>query len=103
MNNNVVLIGRINNDVEKVEMDDNTLYKLILSISRNFKNKDGVYETDLIPIELMNNVGTAVFDYCKKNDLIAVRGRIENKDNALKIIAERISFLSTNKNLVNQN
>ena len=69
MNNNIVLIERINNDVEKVEMDDKILYKLILNISRNFKNKNGVYETDLIPIELMNNVGTVVFDYCKKNDL----------------------------------
>lgn len=103
MNNNVVLIGRINNDVEKIEMDDKTIYKLILNISRNFKNKDGIYETDLIPIEIINNVGKAVFDYCNRNDLIAVKGRIENKDNALKIIAERISFLSTNKNLVNQN
>ena len=39
MNNNVVLIGRINNDIEKVEMDDKTIYKLMIDISRNFKNQ----------------------------------------------------------------
>lgn len=30
MNNHVVLIGRINNDIEKIEMDDKLTYKLIL-------------------------------------------------------------------------
>ena len=105
MNNNVVLIGRIDNDVEKVEMDDKTLYKLILNISRNFKNQNGEYDTDFIPIELMSSIGSSVFEYCSKNDLIAVRGRIECKEkgNPIKIIAERISFLSNNRNLINQN
>ena len=104
MNNNVVLIGRINNDIEKVEMDDKTIYKLMIDISRNFKNQNGEYEIDIIPIELMSNIGSKVFEYCNKNDLIAVRGRIECKEkgNPIKVIAERITFLSNNRNLINQ-
>jgi len=104
MNNHVVLIGRINNDIEKMENDDKTTYKLMLNISRNFKNQDGDYENDIIPVELMNNVGNTTFEYCKKNDLVGIKGRIECKENnPIKIIAEKITFLSNNQNLLNQN
>lgn len=104
MNNNVVLIGRINNDIEKIEMDDNTIYNLILNISRNFKNQNGEYEEDLIPIELNSGIGSTVYEYCSKNALIGVRGRIACKEgNPIKIIAEKITFLSNNSNLINQN
>ena len=104
MNNHVVLIGRINNDIEKIEMDDKTTYKLMLNISRNFKNQDGDYENDVIPIELMSYVGNTTFEYCKKDDLVGIRGRIESKENnPIKIIAEKVTFLSSNRNLINQN
>ena len=104
MNNNVVLIGRINNDIEKIEMDDNTIYNLILNISRSFKNQNGEYEEDHIPIELNSGIGSTVYEYCSKNSLIGVRGRIACKEgNAIKVIAERITFLSNNSNLINQN
>ena len=33
MNNHVMLIGRINNDIEKIEMDDKLTYKLMLNIT----------------------------------------------------------------------
>ena len=62
MNNHVMLIGRINNDIEKIEIDDKTTYKLMLNISRNFKNQDGDYENDIIPVELMSYVGNTTFE-----------------------------------------
>ncbi len=103
MNNSVMLIGRINNDIEKIDDEERTIYKLILDISRNFKNQDGEYEKDYIPIELTSNIGNSVFEYCQKGDLVGVRGRTESKDGkAIQIIAEKITFLS-NRKLVNQN
>ena len=102
--NNVMLIGRINNDIEKIEEDEKITYRLMLKISRNFKNQNGEYETDFIPIELMSYIGNNVFEYCTKGDLVGVKGRIENKeDKAMHIIAEKVTFLSNNKNLINQN
>ena len=104
MNNNVVLIGRINNDIEKIETEDKTIYKLMLNINRNFKNQNGEYEADFIPIELFSGIGANVFEWCKKDDLVGVRGRIEcKKGQAIRVIAERVTFLSNNRNLVNQN
>lgn len=66
MNNHVCLIGRIHNDIEKIEMDDKTTYKLMLNISRNFKNQNGDYESDIIPIELMSYVATLHLNIVKK-------------------------------------
>lgn len=102
--NNVLLVGKINKDVEKIEVNDQVTYQLMLNISRNFKNQDGVYETDILPIELTNYVGSKVFQYCKKNNIIGVKGRLTSKDGTLiKIVAEKVTFLSNNKELLIQN
>lgn len=100
--NNVVLIGRINNDIEKMENEEKTSYRLMLKISRNFKNENGEYETDLVPIELMSYIGSNVLQYCKKGDLIGAKGRIQSNENRISVIAERITFLSNNKKLATQ-
>ena len=47
MNNHVCLIGRIHNDIEKIEMDDKKTYKLMLNISRNFKNQMAIMKVIL--------------------------------------------------------
>lgn len=104
MNNHVMLIGKIYNDVEKIEVNDQVTYQLMLNISRNFKNQNGVYETDVLPIDLTNYVGSKVFQYCKKNDLIGIRGRLESKEgNLIKVVAEKVTFLSSNKELLSKN
>lgn len=104
MNNTVMLIGKINNDIEKVEEEEKTIYRILLNITRNFKNQDGEYENDYIPIELTSNVGNSVFEYCQKGDIVGIKGRIEGKiGKAIQIVAERVTFLTSNKELINQN
>lgn len=103
MLNNVVLVGRITNDIEKIENEENTSYRLMLKISRSFKNENGEYETDIVPIELMSYIGSNVLQYCEKGDIIGAKGRIQNNENGISVIAERITFLSNNKKLANQN
>lgn len=103
MMNNVVLIGRINNDIEKIENEEKTAYRLMLKVMRNFKNANGEYETDYIPIELTSYIGSNTFEYCKKNDLIGIKGRIESiEDKAIRVIADRVTFLSSNQKLATQ-
>lgn len=104
MNNHVVLIGRLNNDIEKNETEDKTSYKLSIKIIRNFKSQNDEYESDIIPVSLIGQVGNTAYEYCQKDDLIAIKGRIESNDNKpIRIIAERISFLSSKKIITNQN
>ena len=50
MNNQVILIGRI---VNELTIDSDTKNcEITIAISRAFKNEDGIYETDLIPVTL---------------------------------------------------
>lgn len=65
-----------------------------MRVSRPYKNIDGTYEYDDLKVimwkkeEMLNN---------KENDVIGIRGTIENRNNEMVIVAEKITFLSTNK------
>jgi hypothetical protein len=88
MLNQLVLVGRI----KKVE--DNTI---TLSIPRNYKNNEGIYETDLIPIILPESILEKSKEYCKIDDVVGVKGRLETKEGNIIVIAEKMTFLSSNQ------
>lgn len=91
MLNQIVLVGRMTSDLKIKEDKAN----ITLAIPRNYKNKDGEYETDFIPCELMGKIAESTAEYCKKGDLIGIRGRIESENKKVIIKAEKITFLST--------
>lgn len=98
MLNNLVLVGRLVNDVEEIETEsENKKYHITLAIPRYFKNIDGVYETDFIPCILYGIIGENTSEYCEKGDLIGVKGRIEGQNGKVNIIAEKVTFLSSKK------
>ena len=107
MVNMVMLIGRLTKDPEIVEKENGIkVSRITLAINRKFKNADGVYYTDYIDCVLWNNCAKNVNTYCNKGDVIGVRGRLQvdtyEKDGIKKkitdVIAESITFLSSNKN-----
>ena len=64
------------------------------------------YETDFIDCELWNAVANNTAEYCKKGDVIGVKGRLQtqlyNKEDGstvktTKVVAEKITFLSSKK------
>lgn len=93
MHNYVTLIGRLTNDIEK---EGNNAY-ITLAVQRSYKNADGIYETDFVPVVLTGDIATSTVAYCKKGDLIGLKGRIQSTDNKLIIIAEKVSFLAAKK------
>lgn len=99
MLNNCIIVGRLISDIE---FEDNKS-TLTLAVPRKTKNEEGIYETDNIKVDLSLPFARNTVEYLKKGDLISVKGRIEThcKDNSdekeLKLIAERIAFLSTKK------
>ena len=106
MLNNVVLVGRLTKDPEVVEVEKG--YKrtfVVVAVPRPYKNANGEYETDFIKCILWNAVAEHTCEYCKKGDVIGVKGRIETssfiKDDVVKyemeVVAERITFLSSKK------
>jgi single-strand DNA-binding protein len=103
MLNQVVIVGRLVED-PKVEKGENHDYSFMrLAVPRSYKNADGEYETDFINCKLWDAVATNTAEYCKKGDIIGVKGRVETsvyeKDGDKKyeqsIVAEKVTFLSS--------
>lgn len=104
MLNQVVLVGRIVKDLEVKDIgEDKKVANITLAVQRAFKNSEGEYETDFIDISLFNGIAVNASEYCRKGDLIGVRGRLQRdsfeningeKQFKLNVIAEKVSFLS---------
>lgn len=97
--NNFILVGRIVKDVKlKKEKEGIKWCTVVLAVTRPFKNYEGLYDTDFIDVILKNELATNTMEYCKKGDMIAIRGRIEKlSNNNMKLVADKLSFLSNNK------
>lgn len=93
MLNHVVLVGRLVDIKSKGNRDYVTL-----SVSKTYKNDKGVYEVDLIPCVLNGNIALATKENCKINDVLGIKGSLENKENKLYVLAEKVSFLSSKTN-----
>ena len=92
MLNQIVLVGRISKDIE---VEGETKAIVTLAVPRSFKNADGEYETDFIPCVLWNGIATNTKEYCRKGDLVGVKGRIQSNENGITVVAEKVTFLST--------
>ena len=106
MLNQTVLVGRVVDDPKVVETENGKkVSNVILAVPRSYKNAHGEYETDYINCTLWNQIATNTVEYCRKGDMLGVKGRIETssyeKDGERKyktnVIAERVTFLSTSQ------
>lgn len=106
MLNNVMLVGRLAQDIEVKTLDNGKdVVKISLAVNRSFKNAAGIYETDFIDCVLWDGLAKNIGEYCKKGDTVGVRGRIQvsyyEKDDikrkVVEVIAERVTFLNSSK------
>lgn len=98
MLNQIVLVGRITKTPEMMENQDGSKFVIInLAVPRTFKNVSGEYETDFIDCTLWTGIAENTCKYCKKGDVVGIKGRIQNLNNTaqLQLIAEKVSFLSS--------
>ena len=104
MINTFIVEGKIGSIGElKTTENDIKFLKLSIDSERNYRNYEGIYETDTIEIELWRGLAELVFENAKVNDFISVQGRIQSshlktKDKkeyiVYKFVAEKVSFLS---------
>ena len=92
MLNQLILIGKVKKvpDLELVKNDN----ELIIEVQRNYKNMDGVYESDLFKCYLWLAMSKKICLSCKMGDFVAVKGRLMEEDNSCKIMAEQVVLLS---------
>ena len=103
MLNQLVIIGRLTKEPELRKTENGKkVSNITLAVQRGYKNVNGVYDTDFIDCVLWNNVAESTTEYCKKGDLLGVRGivqtRVYEKDEETKyvteVVAEKVTFLS---------
>ena len=95
MLNQIVLVGRLVQDPEIKELEK--VGYITLAVSRSYKNANGEYDTDFIPVTLFKGIAENTKAYCKKGDMVSVRGKIECENGKINLIAEKVSFLSSRK------
>lgn len=109
MLNHVVLVGRLVRTPELELTDTGKKRSVItLAVSRGYKNVNGEYETDFLDCVLWTVIAENTSEYCKTGDLIGIKGRlqtwiIENGDGSkykkVEVVAEKVTFLSSAKNI----
>lgn len=106
MLNQIVLVGRLVKDPVLRETEQGKKRSFItLAIPRSFKNAEGSYDTDFIDCILWDGIAKNTAEYCKKGDVIGVKGRLQSRkyemDNTTKfvieVIAEKVTFLTSHK------
>lgn len=106
MLNQLIIAGRLVSDPQITTTDNNKKRTYItVAVPRSYKNVDGTYDTDFIQCTLWNGIAESTCEYCKKGDIVGVRGRIQTsnyeKDGekvySMDVIAEKVSFLSSKK------
>ena len=106
MLNQVVLVGRLVRDFKVNESSDGKqVATLTLAVPRSFKNHDGLYDTDFIDCILWDMVALNTSNYCRKGDIIGIKGRIQSRiveeetgnKTVIQVIAEKVTFLSSKR------
>lgn len=105
MINQSVIVGKII-DISMVQEKDNLKYTtLSIVLPRIQKNKNGEQEFYFVNTILASGISENIIKYCKKGDLIGVKGKLESRkvkpneeiNYVTEFIAEKVSILSNDK------
>ena len=97
--NSAVLVGRII-DIQREKDEEGNVKELVITIAipRNYKNGDGIYDTDTVPVRIKSILAGGVDTYCKLNDVVGIKAKITRlKGKELEIVAEKVSYLASRK------
>ena len=110
MMNQTCIIGRLVRDPETKELEDGKrVSNITVAVQRSYKNENGEYEADFIDCTLWNAIADKTTEYCKKGDLVGIKGRLQTnnyeneqgeKKKITEVIAEKLTFLSSNREIL---
>lgn len=106
--NEIILIGRLTRDPELRYLPNTgtPVATFTLAVNRDYKDKEGNVQADIIPVEVMGKVADFVMNYITKGRLVAIKGSIRidryTKDDEnrtfTKVSAKSVQALDSNKN-----
>lgn len=95
MSNILYLIGKVAAQPKVIEDGDNKKILLKISVTRAYKNSEGVYECDIFPVELAFSNHDMIIENLHKNDLVEIKSNLIIKNNNIAIVCEKFTFLSS--------
>lgn len=107
--NKVILSGRLTADPYTNDVGETTVTTFTVAVRRNYKNKDGEYESDFIRCEAWGKTGKTIEEYFTKGSAIELigswlTGNYEKDGNLVftnTMLIESFSFALTTKSLEN--
>lgn len=102
--NQLFLVGRLTKDPEIRKSEGKSFCFITLAVKRQYKNSDGIYESDFINCTVWNVIAERVCEFCKKGDVVSVKARVQNnnyidKDEkkvyTYEIVAEQVAFIQS--------
>lgn len=94
MINQAILIGTIKEDFKEIKIGNNNYFSTIIEVRRSFKNHNGEYDYDLIIIYFWDEIIKHLIKRLYKDKQIAVKARIENINNVITIIGEKVTIMA---------
>lgn len=103
MFNQVTMVGRFTKDPELMYTKEGVaVCRFTLAVQRHFKNQQGEYGADFVPVTVWRKQAENTASYCHKGATVGVTGRIhtrsyDNKDqqrvHVVEVNAEQVRFL----------
>ena len=97
MLNQAVIVGRLLEKSIVEEKNDRKVSIIKLVCQRPFKNEEGAYDNDIIPVIIYDGIATNTYEYVNANDLIGAKCRIEQDGDKIVLVGEKVTFLSSKK------
>ncbi|WAA12147.1 single-stranded DNA-binding protein [Fervidibacillus halotolerans] len=105
MINQVTLVGRLVRDPElKITQEGTAVTNVTLAVNRNYKNSQGMIDTDFIQCTLWKRAAENTVQYCRKGSVIGIVGRIQTRNYTnsegrkvyvTEVIADSVRFLDS--------
>ena len=101
--NQIILTGRVVQDLELKEVGGTSLVNLALAVDRDYKDKKGEKITDFFDITVWRQQAEFISKYGKKGDLVGIVGQVQKrsyeKDGkniwTTDIVAKEVSILAS--------
>lgn len=90
MLNMCILVGIFTELIKK----DNKII-LMLKIPNSEKNKDGIYEVDLIKCIVPKKKAEYINEYCAISSVIGIKGKLKVINNEMVVVINKATFLTS--------
>ena len=78
--NKIILTGNICRDIETKYYNDKKYVKNTIAVKRDYKNKEGNYDSDFFNFTIWGNQSEFLANYAKKGDKILISGKLLNNN-----------------------